>query len=63
MQELIYSKRAKQRTGMSMMYLKGIERSSLIGMEGSFILNFIGREGNLLSQDCSGGLDMPGQGF
>lgn len=46
-----------------MMYLKGIERPSLIGMERSFILKFIGREGNLLSQDFSGGLDMLGQGF
>lgn len=63
MQELIYSKRTQQGIGMSMMYLKGIERSSLIEMERSFILNFIGREGNLLSQDCSGGLAMPGQGF
>lgn len=35
---------------MGMLYLEGIERSSFIGMEESFFLNFNGREGNLLNQ-------------
>lgn len=49
-QSLIYSKKAKQRIDMSMFHLEGIEMSSLIGMEGSLILNSVGREGNLLNQ-------------
>ena len=50
MQGLIYSKRKKQSIGMCLLYLGGIERSSFIGMERSFILNFSGREDNLFNQ-------------